>query len=71
MASRKYIAEDASDLVGNTPMVYLKSVTKGCQAKVGGYIFFIVYLTVSTKVKRPLLFLDSLECTVRSPECEP
>uniref|UniRef100_A0A0M3INK1 Cysteine synthase n=1 Tax=Ascaris lumbricoides TaxID=6252 RepID=A0A0M3INK1_ASCLU len=33
MASRKYIAEDASDLVGNTPMVYLKSVTKGCQAK--------------------------------------
>uniref|UniRef100_A0A915CHZ9 Cysteine synthase n=2 Tax=Parascaris univalens TaxID=6257 RepID=A0A915CHZ9_PARUN len=34
MASRKYIAEDVSDLVGNTPMVYLKSVTKGCQAKV-------------------------------------
>ncbi|VDM49006.1 unnamed protein product [Toxocara canis] len=34
MASRKYIAEDASDLIGNTPMVYLKKVTTGCYAKV-------------------------------------
>ena len=34
MASRNEIGEDACGVIGNTPMVYLNKVTKGCGAKI-------------------------------------
>ncbi|KAI1724307.1 pyridoxal-phosphate dependent enzyme domain-containing protein [Ditylenchus destructor] len=34
MASRDCIGEDATSLVGNTPMIYLNRVTDGCKAKI-------------------------------------
>uniref|UniRef100_A0A914YNS7 Cysteine synthase n=1 Tax=Panagrolaimus superbus TaxID=310955 RepID=A0A914YNS7_9BILA len=34
MADRNSIAANASELIGNTPMVYLNKVTEGCKAKI-------------------------------------
>ncbi|KAE9548658.1 hypothetical protein FO519_008136 [Halicephalobus sp. NKZ332] len=34
MADRNSIGEDALSLIGNTPMVYLRNVTRGCKAKI-------------------------------------
>ncbi|KAE9550613.1 hypothetical protein FO519_006184 [Halicephalobus sp. NKZ332] len=34
MADRNSIAEDACQLIGNTPMVYLRRVSEGCKAKI-------------------------------------
>ena len=34
MFDRNSIGEDALSVIGNTPMVYLRSVTKGCKGKV-------------------------------------
>jgi hypothetical protein len=37
------ICENAIDMVGNTPLVYLNKVTKGLDAKIGKFFFdFIV-----------------------------
>lgn len=34
MSDRNSIGEDVLSLIGNTPMVYLRNITKGCKGKV-------------------------------------
>lgn len=48
MADRNSIAEDACDLIGNTPMVYLRRVSEGSKARIGKFLLFYKFLNFSS-----------------------